>query len=140
MNWFFLNWNKLFKCVLYFFKIRHNHIILDLVRLNEKNDSTLEQISKNRDGLSFTIKSDNILLGLDDALVEISNRETSEIIINFTFLLTPIFEELICFRSKKIQIKSFNCLTHILNLTKIRIKSLEIFMSIKVYLSDEMLI
>ena len=36
----------------------------------------LEGISELRDGLSFTIKSDNVLLGLDDALVEISNRET----------------------------------------------------------------
>jgi hypothetical protein len=44
--------------------------------LNEKNDSFLEAISEKRDGLSFTIKSDNVLLGLDDALVEISNRET----------------------------------------------------------------
>ena len=47
-----------------------------MVRLNEKNDSMLEGISELRDGLSFTIKSDNVLLGLDDALVEISNRET----------------------------------------------------------------
>jgi hypothetical protein len=58
------------------FKIKFNRIILDLVRLNEKNDSMLEGISELRDGLSYTIKSDNVLLGLDDALVEISNRET----------------------------------------------------------------
>lgn len=50
-----------------------------MVRLNEKNDSFLEAISEKRDGLSFTIKSDNVLLGLDDALVEISNRETRKI-------------------------------------------------------------
>jgi hypothetical protein len=36
----------------------------------------LESISAKQDGLTFTIKQENILLGLDDALVEISNRET----------------------------------------------------------------
>ena len=59
-----------------------NRIILDLVRLNENNDSLLENISEKRDGLSFTIKRDNVLLGLDDALVEISNRETRKINLN----------------------------------------------------------
>lgn len=58
-------------------QLKSNQVILDVVKFNTDKDELLDSLVQERQGVLFHISEQNPLMDIDDSLMHLSNRETS---------------------------------------------------------------